>query len=1568
MARALLRVLLLSVAVVIFLVSRDSGALPRGPVARGMALYVHAASSAAPGATLSLAVEAYGFPTVTKPVALPGATVVVGWSPESLGPGADVPPPVTTTTNGAGRAAIEVPVPDGDDRELELVIALRYEDHERTRTTKVRRQKTRALSLFVADSVVVPGGSISAWARASSLGSGKSLSGAKVVFRLLEGGVPRVERTVATDASGLARFETPVPRVDESSWAWVLTATTEGANGASSAISLATDTPRAATLRVAIDAAVVGVGKSVPFVVYVRDASGKPVARASVGYRVAAASQPAPTDPAGWKKVAKVATTDAEGKITGTIAAPLLVAPGSHPQMVVEARADLEGREVRASGSVSVGRESEDVHVVAEGGVLVPGIAQQIFVTATAAGGEPVKNASLRMEGDGLNATVTTNEHGEASFSWSPPLDVGASRNVGPCAGGIAARVAARPLGAGVFHEPLFETCLEVDREVGGLVRVTPLVAKVGEKVHVKVVAAGGTRGTGWSAIVEAPDGTAARAAWLEDGEGDLVLDGERTGVFSVSVVSPREKKGTRVAAGSFLVVPRIRPKLTVASATPSARPNGIAEIDVTLRDAAGKPLVGSVAVAVADLGAGASLGGVESLDYRAAHCLVARDRCDVFLEGGKDADTLRREAFATRRPTAHGALVDPKSTAEADLRETFADTLRSLEGAVYEASKSREALRDVRRKEGASYMFNPELLGLTTAAMTSPPETPGGESFSLSDLVAVDPQVTFDNVARRVARLKLFHVVVAVRGAMKGIDRDEPVFKNPQAILRRAVRDGLVDESELLDPWGGTIQFFPSTLPPEPFLGLVRGYELRSPGPDGVGGTADDVRDPFARVVRSGTPYAEALHEDRIVDAKYEMEVADATVESWQRLLERETGMQLGGRGEGIGLGGVGEGGGGTGHGVGLGSVGRIGGTGFVTKNRWLEPVRTDAEGRARIRVPMGSQETTWRLALVGLAADAPPVVELLDVPSSLPLSVKVEASDTWTAGDTVSTVVTVRNRTKNRVSARMSFAARGALEIDPRKVPSVVAIEPFASADVVVPVFARTRGDGAVAIAVEGGPGLSDALEHHVAVRAPAEASDAVVGAVASDDVELVYEPARGIALRGTPRLVLTRGYEGHLRATLSAVDPDVLKTRESLADAIEIGERVARWATRRGDDETAARAEDLRRRAVSRFQARGGSKDDRNGWIAEMRARTHAPLDLAPYLGGTEGCPATGSRDPFGLLAEPPAFSARAPLAETKGERSVAAPRLPCWDAFATERAADLRDSSDAVSIATAILAFVDRPARSPFVPALVGRLQSIVRLESDGSSSWRETAEPPARAIVYAALLRTARLGVSIAPPETIAARLVSDRDTTGGYGSSAATRAVAVALSESDLVSTAPSRVRIDAEGQTTWVDLRGASEAYVPLPPKTTKARVRVLGPAVVARLERPIERSWAVPPAESGPVRIEVRWPGAVVVGTIRTLDVMIGASTVTSGARIVARLPLPPGTSLAAPVEGVSQAQGVLSIERASTGTPNVLQIPLRFDALVDASVPEGRAMVLGTDTTPTVVPARRLATRDR
>ena len=100
--------------------------------------------------------------------------------------------------------------------------------------------------------------------------------------------------------------------------------------------------------------------------------------------------------------------------------------------------------------------------------------------------------------------------------------------------------------------------------------------------------------------------------------------------------------------------------------------------------------------------------------------------------------------------------------------------------------------------------------------------------------------------------------------------------------------------------------------------------------------------------MVTAGTPYARALGEDKIVDAKWDMEVSEPSVDAWKTLLEELTGTSLGGTGTGQGFG--------SGHGRGFrfegsGSYGALTGE---TSLRGVAPTGFEPvfESRSRFRL----------------------------------------------------------------------------------------------------------------------------------------------------------------------------------------------------------------------------------------------------------------------------------------------------------------------------------------------------------------------------------------------------------------------------------------------------------------------------------------------------------------------------------------------------------------------------------------------------------------------------------------
>jgi hypothetical protein len=77
-------------------------------------------------------------------------------------------------------------------------------------------------------------------------------------------------------------------------------------------------------------------------------------------------------------------------------------------------------------------------------------------------------------------------------------------------------------------------------------------------------------------------------------------------------------------------------------------------------------------------------------------------------------------------------------------------------------------------------------------------------------------------------------------------------------------------------------------------------------------------------------------------------------------------------------------------------------------------------------------------------------------------------------------------------------------------------------------------------------------------------------------------------------------------------------------------------------------------------------------------------------------------------------------------------------------------------------------------------------------------------------------------------------------------------------------------------------------------------------------------------------------------------------------------ARIPLPPGVTLAAPTNGVVQLQGVLAIRQLVPNSGSVLEAPVRFGLAGKVTVPEATAHLTRRASAPATAPARTLVVR--
>ena len=1608
--RTSLRPLVLLVLVVGILFAGHASALPPDPAGRGLDVYVHAPPNAAPGGILELTAKAYGFPTVTHAVPLSGATLEIGWDPEELD-GQAPPPSVSATTDAEGRARLAVEVPPGLPRTLQLLVAIRHGAHARTRVVPVTRGATASLDLHTADTRVVPTSTVSAWVRVVGT-AGEPLAGAGVVVSLLEGGVARHSETFRSDRGGLVMARVPIPRIDEPVWQWTLRAQAEAPGVPPAEITLTPreESPGTPTLGAAWEEPPSGVraGERVPFKIRVRDATGQPVIEHAVLWWSGVRGTTPPKTDHDWERAGTRGVTDGAGEVNGVRDAPTLV-KSKGAALVLVARAVVEGHALEHRTELSVGVANASASLKGESPAIVPGLAQRMMLTVFAHRGEPVAG-KFTVTADGLATTVTTDARGEAELTWAAPPGVGASREVGPCAGGVAAAVTVRKVGdieALRSQQEPFTLCLPVDRDASGIVRVTPDVAKPGEKVRVTITHARGITAGSHSVIVRSRDKAQATSAWL-DARPDGTVSGEVTlpadaapGTWDVSTSLPESSREARVLAARLLVVPAVLPLLTAKRLGGRATPGGLVHFEAQLSDGHGRGLPGSVSAIVIDNYGGGDA-NVSGLDMRTRLCAalgIESERCTPALERDPATDTIRRSLLGSADGQHHiGPANDPGAHASKELERAFADVLHSLEGAVFESAKSPQLLIDARRKESGRWVFNPELLSLVTDAMDAPPMTPGGEQLVLGDLVAVDPQVTFDNVARRVTRMKLFTVLMAVRAVrtQRSLDPEEPIFKDPNALLRRLVRDGTLTEDQLLEPWGGTIQYVALAAghiraPSAPFLGTIHGFELRAPGPDGRVNTADDVTDPFERVVRSGSPYALAVHEDRIVDAKWDLVVAEESVQAWQQMFEELTGQKLGLGAGGLGLSGTGGGGGGTGSGIGLGDVGSFGhgmgrgSSGISTGDAyWSAPLRTDAEGRVRLSVPLGGAETTWRVAFVGVPDGLGPASTTTDIASDLPLSLRIDGGAKWVDGDVVETQVLVRNRTGAPLHVTVDAAAEGAAVLDEKPGTARPIDVPAKGARTVrVRVRAAQAGEGRLILTARA-PGIPDDVLHHTWEILPAGEQRALTQtAWVEGDHELGLSLDHGYRLIGEPRLVLERGFDDAVAAALQSLEPEAQTSVHGLVDSLETGLRVQRWATTKDTPRhraLAGIAEASAARALGRFsvltkldKASHGASDA-GTWALRARA---AMLTRQPGAVAEKGAGALCPPEWSGVHASFTPASIRADEDEVLDVEPAESPLVPaCWGAYVSAATRSLAQDSDPELVARALLALADRPHRVAMTANIAEHLRKLVKLDETGDidspiATSARLADRARRALIYAALLRAQRLGSSPASAEVLFGKLAKLRDVTGGYGSSSATVAVVRALLASQLEGHGATRmrVRVRSAPRGTFdqaLDVPASGFVVVPLPANTLEVFVHAEGSGLVARFERPVLRSWTrpPPPAES-PVALEVIWPADATAGTTGTLRVKLHHPLL-GKIEVDTRIPLPPGVTLGAPTKGVGQVQGVLAIRDLVDSSGTIIEVPVRFGLASKVTVPEATARLTRSSSAAATAPARALVVR--
>lgn len=1523
------------------LAAASAEAAPTDPrVRRGLDFYAQGPKSAAAGTSFPLEVLAYGFPEVTKLLPLSGARVEARWDPESVGE--DLPSAVLTS-GADGRAVLTMNMPEGPSGSLSLLLSISLGGKSRTRSLSINRHIQTALSLGVSEREVVPGGRVTAWVSAQDSKTQSPLRGVPIEIELREGGLARVHQEYRSDEAGSVVASIPVPYTEEVAWQYTLHARIiEGKERGATAwatLSVRHETPSRPQMQAAFDLSRVRAGDPVVGRVRIKDAAGRPLAAAPLRYWIG--PRGAEPKPDTWLKLSREGMTGSGGELVLTSTAPTTIsARGAAVVLLAEAQQD--GYELKTSAEAQVGALEPTLDLIPEAGQLVPGSSQRLLLRALDAEGAPIV-AEFELDGDHLKTTVRTDRFGEAELRWDVPSQLGADHPSGPCAGWVAATVLIRPKGPAIQKlgdKERHSRCVQIDASALFVVPERPTV-RAGEKLRLEVLGAKGKR---FSLLTGDRFGPWPITV-LDQGKGEVLIPRQASGVIDLDVYSAGTKGAALRASGHVLVIPRVLPRLSITQIGGRLAPGGEIVLDVALTDENGRGLPGKLSGHVIDRFGG---GRVSVLSEDTRHALTSRlslgpsdeARADGFFDGDRSKDPWRRAALAELQRAPAEPWFDPAKDAEEQFEATFKSIVRSLEGAVFESTASPDKLENARRKTAQGYELNPELLTLVTAAMGEVPETPGGEPIELGDLVNLDGAVRFDRVARRVTRLKLFRVLDAVREHVYAhrLYPDELALKEPGSILRRLVREGTLDPSMLLDPWGGTLQFVRSDALDVPYLAVVRRFRLVSPGPDGRVGTTDDVVDPFERVLASDTPYARAVDEDRLVDARYEVVVGDETVTAWRSLFEELTGSVFG---QSAGLGGLGTRGYGAGGGgavrsgqasVGArGSSGRSAGVGI-----WIPPQRTDAQGKLQIRIPLPDLETTYSIGLIATPDDGPTAATTAEVAVALPLSVRVEAGTAWSEKDALSAEVVVRNRSAQPITAALKASARGSIALA-GAAPSSVRVPADGSTTVLLPLKAVGPGDATIEVEVSA-PGLpTDRVAHRLEVRPEAERVTRWAGAwVDGERILELPALAEGDRPAGLSAVEVERGVGQMVRRGLGSLDPDRLGSLEAELEAIGAVRAAIRWAEK-AEPAMLPEAERTLSAAIARAIAFRELRPGKPSGLLDHRLRGLA-LERAPSaVEKATGCPDSSAAPAAVLEAEP-----------HPDKDGV----LACWDVAVALAVGALDRENRPADLARGLLALVSRPHRRSYAAQVVDRLRE--RWLSADRSELRvlSAGDRQGRALMAAALLRASKLGEKPSmAPERLLGHLAELQDPSGGFGSVVATRAAIEALAGSGLVDQAEVSATVDdRQDHRLELPVAAGQRRRVLFGRDTTAVKLVTTGPTL-AKISQPIWRSWWRPVLAQDPAfGARATWPVKAELGRSAILHLEVRNPWANSEL-VELRLPLPPGAHLAEESPGAIEREGILIVQLTAPGSTvnTVLDVPLRFRLLGELTAPEGRARIL-------------------
>lgn len=802
-------------------------------------------------------------------------------------------------TDGRGRADVAIDVPANGIFGFDVSIEARSGRVSRTFTTSVSTENSARLELFVDRSSAQPGEQVTVVGRVVSAVTGRPMPGEAVSIDIddQDDRSLTTDRTLETSSSGA--FVTTVDVMPQIS-SLEISAHHEEAGEATASVAVSTPSAPRMVVRAVPLQQLVQPGAHVPIDVMVRRADGRPVEGASVsidGQRVE--RRPPQTNEAGRARITWIAPDEVGGEPIHDLTRAVTVHRGG----LGDARTDF---------AVRVAREERLIGVSVEGGGLTPNLPSKLFVRVINSDGGPAKNTAVQLASSLMGQLQgQTNDDGIVVFDARPRVTQGIEGR-DRCGGSTSSSAL---IEVGTNGDAMrVERCVPIDPDATIRVRPSLHLYPAGTDVELELfVAARASRAPIEVALLARNDEQLVPMVRLVTPAGNRnVTIPLPDGLVGEVLVRARPLIGTTlepVRGGTALiwVTPGERLSTSIVSSPapdregvflqPSEQQADTESVLLVVPAHEGEPLAERVATAMFP-----PFGRVLSAPSRVEGPL---------LEGWLAVRTPRDEAApavlrdrnvvvlpAPSSPESLGLLRDPVRARARYVRGRLALVVRTLEQRLEESLPDRVA--DVGVHSARGWEFNREALTAVIGAHLLSgrvPMTLGGEDLTLDDLEDLDRAFTFDNMARRVTRERLLGLMIHLRDFVRTRELDlwQPVG-DPAHWLRLVSEESGFGEGALLDGWGQpmTIRSAPGGHARFTFLTpLPSGYELVSAGPDGRFGTGDDVFDPFARVLPSGSAYAEAVGEDDLLTRLHRVELSQATLSEVVRLCEAMAGHE---------------------------------------------------------------------------------------------------------------------------------------------------------------------------------------------------------------------------------------------------------------------------------------------------------------------------------------------------------------------------------------------------------------------------------------------------------------------------------------------------------------------------------------------------------------------------------------------------------------------------------------------------------------------------------------------------